>query len=90
MEMVLPILRADFALAETALPARPVDCPLAVWSSPDDPHATREEVERWSELTTGEVRRREFPGNHFFLRTARTQVLRALSEELVRWSPPPR
>lgn len=82
LEMLLPTLRADFSIAETVLPAEPVGCPLALWGSPEDAHVSSEAFERWSELTTGEVRRRRFPGNHFFLRSARPQVLQALCEEI--------
>ncbi|HSP80352.1 MAG TPA: thioesterase domain-containing protein, partial [Myxococcaceae bacterium] len=87
LEMVLPTLRADFAIADGVLPAEPVRCPLSAWSGTEDPHVTPETLERWRELTTGEVRTRIFPGRHFFLRTARDSLLAALSEELTGWCP---
>lgn len=90
MELVLPLLRADFSLADTVLPAQPVSCPLAIWSGVEDPHVTQEGLDRWGELTTGEVFHRRFPGKHFFLRSARDQVLQALREEIARWAPDPR
>jgi surfactin synthase thioesterase subunit len=90
MELVLPLLRADFSLADTVLPAEPVRCPLAIWSGLEDSHVSPATLERWSELTTGDVLHRRFPGKHFFLRSARDQVLQALREEIARWAPGPR
>jgi surfactin synthase thioesterase subunit len=87
LEMVLPLLRADFALADAVLPSLPVRCPISAWAGMEDPHVPVGELERWQELTTGDFRVRHFPGKHFFLRTAREQMLVALREELVRWCP---
>jgi medium-chain acyl-[acyl-carrier-protein] hydrolase len=87
LEMVLPTLRADFALADAVLPSSPVSCPLSAWSGTEDPHVPPEKLERWRELTSGEFRTRLFPGKHFFLRTARDALLASLTEELTRWCP---
>jgi len=87
LEMVLPVLRADFSLADTVLPALQVACPISAWTGEEDPHVPPGEIEHWSELTTGGFRSRVFPGRHFFLRTAREPLLAALREELVRWCP---
>jgi surfactin synthase thioesterase subunit len=87
VEMLLPMLRADFSIADSLLPAQPVSCPLSAWGADSDPHVIGDGLERWSELTTGEFRLRRFPGNHFFLRTARDELLAALREELLRWAP---
>lgn len=87
LEMILPSLRADFAIADTVLPALPVACPLSAWTGTEDPHVPPGEIEHWRELTKGEFRSRIFPGRHFFLRTARDELLAALREELVRWCP---
>jgi surfactin synthase thioesterase subunit len=87
LEMVLPLLRADFSIADTVLPPLPVRCPITAFGSDGDAHVSLEELERWSELTTGGFRSRHFTGTHFFLRTAREQLLAALREEIVRWCP---
>lgn len=87
LEMILPSLRADFAIADSVLPALPVRCPITAFGSHEDPHVPLAELERWNELTTGEFRSRHFPGKHFFIRTAREPLLAALREELVRWCP---
>ena len=87
LEMVMPMLRADFSIADSVLPALPVRCPITAFGSHTDSHVPMPELERWSELTTSDFRSRHFPGTHFFLRTAREQLLAALREELVRWCP---
>ena len=88
LDMVLPLLRADFAIADTVLPALPVRCPISAYGSDDDPHVPLKDLERWSELTmSGDFRSRRFPGKHFFLRTAREPLLAALREDIVRWCP---
>ena len=88
LDMVLPVLRADFSIADAVLPALPVRCPISAFGSHEDPHVRLEELELWRELTTtGDFRSRHFPGSHFFLRTAREQLLAALREDIVRWFP---
>lgn len=88
LDMVLPVLRADFAIADAVLPALPVRCPISAFGSHEDPHVRLEDLELWRELTTtGDFRSRHFPGRHFFLRTAREPLLAALREDIVRWCP---
>ncbi|MBN1203858.1 MAG: thioesterase [Myxococcaceae bacterium] len=85
LELMLPVLRADLAIADTVLPRVPVRCALSAWGGAGDFHISNEALERWREMTTGEFRRRGFPGSHFFVRSAQPQVLQALREELARW-----
>jgi medium-chain acyl-[acyl-carrier-protein] hydrolase len=87
MEMVLPTLRADFALADSVLPATPVRVPIVAYGGLEDSHVSIADLERWRELTTGEFRARHFAGKHFFLRTERVPLLEALREDLTRWAP---
>ncbi len=86
LEMVLPLLRADFAIADVVLPAQPVPCPITVFGAHQDTHVPLEALERWRELTTGDFRAHHFPGNHFFLRTSREPLLAALRNEIALWS----
>lgn len=88
LDMVLPVLRADFAIADAVLPALPVRCPISAFGSYEDPHVRLEDLELWGELTTtGDFRSHHFPGKHFFLRTAREPLLAALRQDIVRWCP---
>jgi surfactin synthase thioesterase subunit len=83
--LFLPVLRADFALFETAtyISQAPLSCPIVALSGQDDHTVTLERVEAWREHTTNRFTLRELPGGHFFLNTHRGALLAALGEELV-------
>jgi surfactin synthase thioesterase subunit len=89
LELVVPTLRADFALAwwENGAQAVKLDLPLSVLGGTGDKHVTPGTLERWRDETSGEVRMREFPGGHFFIRTHPAPVLAAVREDLGRWWP---
>jgi medium-chain acyl-[acyl-carrier-protein] hydrolase len=84
LELLIPILRADFAVCETYVhaPEPPLDCPISAFSGLGDEYVNREELEGWREQTTGRFSVRLFPGDHFYLNTARPYLLQALAREL--------
>lgn len=69
MELVEPILRADFEACETYVhtDGQPIDVPLSAFGGSDDPEATREELEGWRAHTRHFAGVRIFPGHHFYL-----------------------
>ncbi len=83
-ELLLPILRADFAASETyAFEAgAPLTCPLSAFGGLQDEHVTREHLEAWHEHTTAPFRARMLPGDHFFLNTSRSMLIAAIAGEL--------
>ena len=85
MALLLPLLRADFAVYETyaAREEPPLDVPVTVLGGLEDDHATREQIEGWRAHTTRAFALRMLPGGHFFVHTARTQVLGAMLSDLV-------
>ena len=89
LSMLLPMLRADYAVSETYRwhPAPPLDCPISVLGGTDDPLATTEELRAWRQHTTASRTVRVFGGGHFFLHEARTQILPAIRADLT--CPPP-
>src|SRR5262245_32228554 len=68
MELMLPLLRADFALGDTyTFTERPLlSCPITVMGGLRD-FTPRTELQAWAELTSGPFSLRMFPGDHFFL-----------------------
>ncbi|MER6971713.1 thioesterase domain-containing protein [Nocardioides sp. NPDC000445] len=65
--MFLPLLRADFALAETYAPdPEPVSCPISASYGLEDADVDPEGVKRWVELTTGPFEVTGYRGDHFF------------------------
>lgn len=85
MEVLLPVLRADFAAADTWQPAEgdPLPCPLAVFGGADDPEAPPATLAGWRHRTAGRFESRVFPGDHFFLHgPARAALLAAVGRAL--------
>jgi medium-chain acyl-[acyl-carrier-protein] hydrolase len=82
--LMLPALRADFAVAETYVyeSGEPLDCPIVAYGGTEDELVSQEEIAAWREHTGGTFRRRMIPGDHFFLKSARDVVLTALSDDL--------
>jgi medium-chain acyl-[acyl-carrier-protein] hydrolase len=69
MDLVRPVLRADFQLCETYVlqTGEPLDVPLVALGGAEDPEARRDELEAWAEHTRAPFRLRIFPGRHFYL-----------------------
>jgi medium-chain acyl-[acyl-carrier-protein] hydrolase len=64
-------------------------CPLSCFGGQDDPHVSLADLEAWRDETTAATRVRTFPGGHFFVESARPDVLRALGEDLAPWTAAP-
>jgi medium-chain acyl-[acyl-carrier-protein] hydrolase len=84
MDVLLPTLRADFEVAHTYdyESDSPLDCPIMAFGGLQDPDISCEQLERWREQTTASFSSRMFPGDHFFINTTRTLLLRTLSQQL--------
>lgn len=81
MELVLPALRADFAICEgyRYRDEAPLSIPITAYAGQADAMVGPEAVLRWSEHTTARFRGQVFPGDHFFLQPAREQLLSEIS-----------
>ena len=86
MRMISATLRADFAVAETyrAVNKPPLNCPLSVFGGLVDHLAPREDLEAWKVHTTRSFDLWQLPGDHFFINTSDSLILRILSRELSR------
>ena len=84
MQLMLPMLRADFAMFETYqyMPEPPLDCALSGFGGLQDRRVSREDIEAWREQTSGLFSLRMLPGDHFFLNTAQPLLLQQISQEL--------
>jgi medium-chain acyl-[acyl-carrier-protein] hydrolase len=84
MELMLPLLRADFELSETYTYSNGplLDCPMSIYGGEEDNDVPREHLTAWGELTTGTVSLKMFPGDHFFVNTAQPALLETLRQEL--------
>lgn len=84
IQMMLPLLRADFSVAETYVytPGPPLDCPITAFSGLQDWEVSREDIEGWREHTSNTFKLRMFPGDHFFINTSQQLFLQVLYREL--------
>jgi medium-chain acyl-[acyl-carrier-protein] hydrolase len=85
IQLILPILRADFALCETYTyeTQAPLACPISAFGGVQDDKVSRDELAAWCAQTQNVFILRMFPGNHFFLHIAQELLLWVLSQELL-------
>ncbi|WP_030542845.1 thioesterase II family protein [Streptomyces albus] len=83
MSMYLPILRADFKVAETYPPTRePAPCPLTVFGASRDVFVPTGDLSAWSRLGGDDTEVRVYDGDHFVIRSARSRICRAVRADL--------
>ncbi len=84
MQILLPILRADFAMFEAYQYADegPLACALSAFGGWQDTSVTRDQLELWRAQTLGAFRLRMFQGGHFYLNQARPALLQAIAYDL--------
>jgi medium-chain acyl-[acyl-carrier-protein] hydrolase len=83
-QIMLPLLRADFAVYETYgySTEPPLNCPISAFGGLQDHRVNRGDLEAWRDQTSVSFSLRMFPGDHFFLNTTQPPLLEALSQEL--------
>lgn len=81
MEILLPILRADFTMSETYtyIPEPPLDCPIMAFGGLEEKLLQRDHVTAWEHQTTRTFHLHMFPGSHFFIHDYRDDLLQKLS-----------
>jgi surfactin synthase thioesterase subunit len=86
MSAILPTLRADFEVCETHVhaPGPPLACPVTAFGGLADPVVGHDDLLPWERETTGPFAVRMFPGDHFFLHSARRSLLDAIATALLR------
>jgi surfactin synthase thioesterase subunit len=84
MELVLPMIRADFTLVEDYQyrPAPLLNIPITVLAGQRDDRSCAEQAEGWHKETSATCRIEWFEGDHFFINSERDAVLAYLAVEL--------
>lgn len=84
MSMLLPTIRADFALVSNYQyrPSALLTHPITVLAGTRDAYDTREQVDGWGKETSGACKVHWFEGDHFFIQSERKAVLDCLNNEL--------
>ena len=84
MHLLLPTLRADFAICETYNyeEAPPLDCPIHAFSGLQDDEVTEDNVRAWIHQTNASFSLDRVAGDHFFVNSAKSLLLDMLSSHL--------
>ncbi|RKI20294.1 thioesterase [Corallococcus sp. AB030] len=88
MDMLMPIIRADWAVIESYTYRReaPLPVPLTVLGGEDDKAVARVALEEWAEQTRESFTLEMFPGGHFFPRTSAEPLLQLFRRVLRPWT----
>jgi surfactin synthase thioesterase subunit len=80
MELLLPMLRADFALHETYHYKKeaPLSCPITVFKGHHDSFAKAKDMSGWQLQTQSHYEEIEYAGDHFFLNDYRESISQKL------------
>ena len=86
LQLLIPLLRADFAVCETYeyVQEAPLDCPIVAFGGDEDAEVSLEDLAAWSEQTTRGSSHQMFPGDHFYLLGDNGPLLKAISAQLDR------
>ncbi|NJM21572.1 MAG: thioesterase [Richelia sp. SM1_7_0] len=84
MQLLIPILRADFAVLETYVYTQelPLECPITAFGGLEDQEVTLQELEGWRSQTQSSFKLQMFSGDHFFIHSAQSLLLKNLSQHL--------
>lgn len=84
MELMLPILRADFSICDTYEYADepPLSCPVTAFGGLGDTGVPRPTLEAWAAQTVASFSVRMLPGDHFFIHENEAALLALLAREL--------
>jgi medium-chain acyl-[acyl-carrier-protein] hydrolase len=82
LELLLPMLRADFAVYEryNYLEAALLSCPITMLGGENDPLVSSEMLAAWSEHSSQPGHMYLFPGDHFYLQGQETAVWRVIQQ----------
>ena len=86
LDLLLPMLRADFAASETYRykPGPRLSCPVTVFGGTRDPLTTPDDLRAWATYAPERTVTHMFDGDHFFIRSAEADVLKRVSAIVTR------
>lgn len=84
MQLLMPILRADFEVVETHqhVEEAPLAIPITAFAGRHDAVVSVEQMEPWRKHTNGAFALHEIDGDHLFVRGERAALLRVIAREL--------
>jgi medium-chain acyl-[acyl-carrier-protein] hydrolase len=86
LELLLPILRTDFAAFETYiyLSEPRLNCPIAAFGGWQDPEVSQADLAAWQEQAIADFFLEMFPGDHFFIHSDLSALLQSISSKLIK------
>lgn len=86
LELMLPVLRADFSLFESYhyVEEAALDFPITAFGGLEDGETPQENLAAWKTQTVKAFRLRMFQGGHFYLQAAQSQLLDEIARDLAR------
>jgi medium-chain acyl-[acyl-carrier-protein] hydrolase len=84
LDLLLPVLKADFGVVEkySHRPGESLKNPVLAFGGTRDPRTKRPLLEEWKETTSGSFTLEMLPGDHFFIDSARPQLLKSINRAL--------
>lgn len=84
MQLLIPILRADFAVLETYIYKNepPLESSITAFGGLQDQEVNVEELEGWQEQSKASYKLQMFPGDHFFIQSSQPLLLQILAKHL--------
>jgi medium-chain acyl-[acyl-carrier-protein] hydrolase len=84
MKLLIPVLRADFAVNETYAytTEEPFEMGLSCFGGLGDKEVSRDDCALWKDQTRGRFRLRMLPGDHFFVHSAKDMILESVARDL--------
>ena len=85
MELLIPVLRADFALSETYVyvAEEPLSCPITAFGGLKDTNVSADDLNFWGQETNHDFSLHMFPGAHFFLHEHLAVLLPLVGQSLM-------
>jgi medium-chain acyl-[acyl-carrier-protein] hydrolase len=85
LDLFLPVIRADFLLNESYVyrAEPPLACAISSFGGLDDEWADHDDLLAWAQHTSRTFSARLFPGDHFFIHSSQSPVIRAICADLL-------
>lgn len=85
LDLFLPGIRAGFLLNESYVyhAELPLACSISAFGGIDDHWVEHDDVRAWAQHTGGPFSALLFPGNHFFIHSAQSHLIRAICDDLL-------
>lgn len=84
MDLLMPVLRADFAISETyqSMVQTPVACPITAFCGSRDNIVYSEDVQAWQPYTRNTFILHTIAEDHFFINSARSELIAKVGQTL--------